>query len=279
MAYSVDVVVHAAGHVDLLADYDTHEAINVRGTIAALEVASRSRGGRLHFVGSASASAGAPEPNGGYDRSKWIAARLVLEARARGLSTLIHYVGEAMPHQRRGIANARSLVHSLLQSGAALGMFPPSTTRIDYAPVDQIAEAVSRSCVQPDHELAVQDLRWPHLTSFADVVAILRSLGVELEPVPHVQFIDRLRQRCTATSVVNEFLIAHSVLSSVGSDTRTEFDPFSQLFPYYDAAKYSAAAGTGFEAAKLRTEPIADAALHAYALHLTKRAQDIRDTA
>src|SRR5690606_17072563 len=120
----IDAVVHAAGVTNFLGDYATHAPVNVEGTQQALRFASRSRGGRLLFIGSASArnQAGAS----GYDLSKWMAENLVEQARALGLQTTSYLVGEAMPDTRRGIANDKALAHALLQCAVVLGMVPHS---------------------------------------------------------------------------------------------------------------------------------------------------------
>lgn len=271
----IDVVVHAAGVTNFLGDYASHAPVNVEGTQQALRFASKSRGGRFLFIGSASArnDAGAS----GYDRSKWMAESLVEQARTRGLQTTSYLVGEAMPDTRRGIANDKALAHALFQCAVVLGMVPHSLAEIDFTPINQIVSLVVADCKANDLNLPVQDVRWPYETTFADIVILLASVGLPLKIVSHRTFIQELERVCSVEGAPRECLVALSFLGEF-SGSVSDVDPIANIFPTGGNFRSGLAAerGSGFARPGVSVKPISPSALKCYAERLAMRAKCIR---
>ncbi|MDT0379379.1 amino acid adenylation domain-containing protein [Streptomyces sp. DSM 42041] len=149
-------VLHVGALVNFLFDYRAHRPANVLGTVEALRFALTGRRKAFHHVSTLgvldrhAARQGAPlpedfdpaaalRPAGGYSRSKWVAERLVLAARAAGLPARVYRLGEVMPAADNGAPNAKALTHLLLAAFRRLGLRPGVPMRSDYSPVDEVA--------------------------------------------------------------------------------------------------------------------------------------------
>ena len=159
LARTCDLVLHVGAMVNFLFDYRAHRKTNVRGTVELLRLAQAHRPVPLHHVSTLAALqnesrrqgrrlaedvvvAEAATPDGGYNRSKWVAERYLAEARARGALVTVLRLGEVMPSADNGSPNAVALSHLLVSSFLRLGVRPGVQIRSDYTPVDYAAERI-----------------------------------------------------------------------------------------------------------------------------------------
>jgi amino acid adenylation domain-containing protein/thioester reductase-like protein len=155
-AAECDTVLHVGALVNFLFDYRAHRPANVLGTAEALRFALTGRVKPFHHVSTlgvldrhaARQHEPLPEefdpgtamwPLSGYSRSKWVAERLVLAARAAGAPARVYRLGELMPAADNGAPNSRALTHLLLAAFSRLGVRPDVPMRSDYTPVDEAA--------------------------------------------------------------------------------------------------------------------------------------------
>ncbi|MGH3376669.1 MAG: non-ribosomal peptide synthetase [Actinoallomurus sp.] len=159
LARTCDLVLHNGAMVNFLFDYRAHRKTNVRGTIELLRLAQAHRPVPLHHVSTLATlqnearrqgtrlgedvdPSGAATPDGGYNRSKWIAERHLAEARAQGALVTVLRLGEVMPSEDNGSPNAVALSHLLISAFLRLGVRPDAAIRSDYTPVDYAAARV-----------------------------------------------------------------------------------------------------------------------------------------
>jgi amino acid adenylation domain-containing protein/thioester reductase-like protein len=159
LARTCDLVLHNGAMVNFLFDYRAHRKTNVRGTVELLRLAQAHRPVPLHHVSTLAALqnearrqgrrlgedvdvAAAATPDGGYNRSKWVAERHLAEARTRGALVTVLRLGEVMPSADNGSPNAVALSHLLVSAFLRLGVRPGVEIRSDYTPVDYAAARV-----------------------------------------------------------------------------------------------------------------------------------------
>lgn len=188
LAGACDLIVHNGALVNFLYDYRAHRAANVLGTQELLRLAMAGRIKPVHHVstlGVLEAEAALhtrrlPEdvdvtavqpPAGGYSRSKWIAERLLAEARRRGAPVTLYRLGEIMPAADNGWPNRWALTHLLLSAFHRLGMSPAVTMRSDYTPVDYAARRLVAGLRDPQVHGRTLHVFHPESVCFADLAA------------------------------------------------------------------------------------------------------------
>jgi amino acid adenylation domain-containing protein/thioester reductase-like protein len=188
----VDAIVHCGGVVDFLHGYERHRGVNVLSVAELLRLATRGRGKALHHLSSAEISPcrdghaasrwcdGAPAA--GYALSKWVAERLVLKGRSQGADVTLYRIGEAMPSTRTGIPNVSSLVYLLLKTCLVLGGYPEALVRLDYTPVDCVAQIVADAVLDGVHRGSSVGVFHPCGTTLDWVMNVFSSLGAQVRP-------------------------------------------------------------------------------------------------
>jgi thioester reductase-like protein len=186
LAAECDLVLHAGALVNLVFDYRMHREPNVLGTAEILRFAREAGGIPVHHVSTLGVlhdhalATGSPvredvdiatvtPPAGGYSASKWVAERLVDQA--RDLPVTVLRLGEVMPATDAGEPNRRSLTHLLLTAFRRLGAVPRAEIRSDYSPVDLVARAVVAAVVDRSAWGRAAHVYQPGSVPFADLAA------------------------------------------------------------------------------------------------------------
>jgi thioester reductase-like protein len=209
LAGEIDAIYHNGAVVNLIYPYSQLRAANVLGTREILRLATRIKPKTVNYVSTFMVLAGG---NGheqglvteedhlpswetlpdGYTRSKWVAEKMVEEARSRGLPVTIFRPGHITGHSRTGVCNAQDFFHTLLLACGQIGSAPDMKDGMDVTPVDFVSRAIVRlsrrpECVGGTYHLVNPDpLRLPVLLDW------LQSLGVEVKTVPFPVWRDRL---------------------------------------------------------------------------------------
>jgi amino acid adenylation domain-containing protein/thioester reductase-like protein len=212
----VDAVVHCAGVVDLLHDYEYHRRVNVLGTADLIRLATKGRGKAMHQLSSADGimldrehkplelSQGAPAE--GYTLSKWVAEQLLLNARLRGANVTVYRIGEAMPRAHAGIPNGSSLVYLLLKTCLLVGEYPEALVRLDYTPVDCISRIVGDSVLDGTYRGRSLSVYHPCGTTLDWVMNVFRSLGSDVRPTSAGKFVELLEAGISDSREISAFL-------------------------------------------------------------------------
>jgi amino acid adenylation domain-containing protein/thioester reductase-like protein len=161
----VDVIYHAAADTHYVRPYASMRGPNVEGTRHVLHLACTTRPKALHHISSVCVYGAVAtlleleevEENfdllrslplmaveNGYTKSKWVAERLVLEARTRGLPVSIYRPGFIEGHSVTGKANVDDLLCRMLVGCIRMGLYPDLPRKYWLpAPVDYLARAIA----------------------------------------------------------------------------------------------------------------------------------------
>ncbi|MHC5743584.1 MAG: thioester reductase domain-containing protein [Nostoc sp.] len=209
LSHQIDVIYHNGAVVNFLYPYAKLKAANVLGTQAILRLAAQTKVKPVHFVSTlgifsapAYANANSIQESdglaefeglqGGYLQSKWVAEKLIMQARDRGLPVCIYRPGAISGHSQTGIANVDDFFCSLTKGCIQLGMVPDLEFPLDLTPVDYGSRAIVHLSQNPDlfgkafHLVSPQSLSW---RNWCDLV---RSLGYSLEQVSYHEWYAKL---------------------------------------------------------------------------------------
>jgi thioester reductase-like protein len=198
-----------------LHSYEQLKAANVLGTVDILRLCCLGGGLPLHYVSTISVFAD-PEIeliaeddlptstaglSSGYSQSKWVAERIVLLARERGLPVAIYRPGTVSGHSRTGISNPKDFMGRVLQSCIELGCIPVDNAgqQVNLAPVDYVSAAIVQLAQQPAALGRTYHLVNPASTSLGDVLRWLAELGYPLQQVRYAEWRAALATRAAET--------------------------------------------------------------------------------
>jgi thioester reductase-like protein len=207
LAERVDAIVHSGAHVNFLYPYEALRAVNVGGTREVLRLAQRGRLKPVHHVSTVGVFGGrgsglyleddplteGPPLRGGYSQSKWVAERLVAQARERGLPASIYRLGTVTGHSTAGTANPGDFLSRLLRGCLALGLAPDVTFSEDMTPVDYVAAALVRLAFRGEgtprtyHLINRERFCWPELVGW------LADLGYPVRVVAPADWVEAVR--------------------------------------------------------------------------------------
>lgn len=227
--------------VNFLLDYRAHRAANVTGTAEVLRFALSVRTKPLHHVSTLGIleqhASGAPGrigedfdpsaatvPNSGYSRSKWVAERLLADARGRGAPVTVYRLGEVMPAADNGVPNPRALTHLLLSAALRLAVRPDVPMHSDYTPVDEAAARLIAGLTEPSDGAVYHVFRGGSV-DFAALDLTGPDRGGALPAVPPAEFMAALRESAAgggepAVTVLHALLTA---LPATGPDGVPDF--------------------------------------------------------
>ena len=200
LARTCDLILHSGALVNFLFDYRAHQPVNVHGTAEVLRLAMAERPVPLHHIGTCAGLLGAGEfpvpetidptrvgaPDGGYNRSKWVAERWLAVAKARGALVTVLRLGEVMPAQDDGVPNPLALTHLLLGAFHRLGVRPDVPIMSDYTPVDYAAARIVAAVRDRGVWGSALHVVHPQSVQFGEVLP-------GIKPVPVAEFLRRLR--------------------------------------------------------------------------------------
>jgi amino acid adenylation domain-containing protein/thioester reductase-like protein len=209
LADGVQEIYHCGAQVNLLEPYARLKAANVMGTQEVLRLACSGTPKRLHHISTvavfpAQLPAGAvirevdldevdQGLTGGYAQSKWVAERMVVEARRRGLPVVIYRLGRVAGHSQLGILNAADIVCRIIRTGISLDMLPDLDMAFDAVPVDYVAAAIALLASQEASTGKVFHLTNPSPTAFGDLLHGCRSAGYSMRSAGVDEWIARLK--------------------------------------------------------------------------------------
>ncbi|MFJ8980814.1 amino acid adenylation domain-containing protein [Streptomyces sp. NPDC102282] len=207
---SVQVVYHAAAHINFVLPYASVKPANVDGTRSVLEFAATGRLKPVHHMSTIAVFApgqeagpiteeavpGTSEGLGiGYTRSKWVAEGIVRLARERGLPVTVYRIGRISGDSVSGACQADDFLWRQIKSFIELGSAPPAEElTTDLLPVDFVSRAVVALSGDPSADGATFHLFHPRGSDFTPVHAAVRACGYALDTVPADEWLTRLEE-------------------------------------------------------------------------------------
>jgi len=202
LASRVDVIYHSGSLVNFIYPYQLLKAANVLGTQEVLRLASETRRKLVHFVSTLAvflARSKSPADSideedapddvdglaDGYAQSKWVAERLIMQARARGLPVSIYRPARIAGHSRTGRSNGGDFLSRLIKGCIQMGSAPDWDMVLDMAPVDFVSKAIIYLSRQTDTVGRAFHLMNSGPLSWSDLVAEVRRIGYPLQLLPY----------------------------------------------------------------------------------------------
>lgn len=198
LAQRIDAVVHCGADVNLLASYRQMRATNVVGTTEILRLAATAGGVAVHHISTTSVVLGmaahtdvltedAPVPADavlptGYVTSKWVAERLALSARERGIPVNMYRLSRVWGPATTGECNPDDALVTFLRASVEVGAMADA--------LDDADGATDTDLVPADYVAQVVVALLPRVTDTGRTYHVVHP-----NPVPLKVFGDRLRQR------------------------------------------------------------------------------------
>nr|BFF05029.1 hypothetical protein GCM10020241_67040 [Streptoalloteichus tenebrarius] len=246
LAEQVDVIHHVGARVHVMLPYRQIRAANAHGTHEVLRLAAASRVKPVHHmstIGVAIAADGSSRhvredcqlpvelvSANGYVSSKWVAEKLVLAARERGIPTTILRPGRVGGHTHSGVGNTNdalwALIRTMLDVRAA-PCFAGDRTGIDVdlVPVDHVARATAELTTRPGAPGNTYHLTAARPVSLDAILDQMRAVGYRLDPVPVEEWLARVDHEATAaTDPLRTAGLWHEVVPMLRGASALRFD-------------------------------------------------------
>ncbi|MGK7876876.1 MAG: amino acid adenylation domain-containing protein [Xenococcaceae cyanobacterium] len=205
LATEIDLIYHNGAFVNLIYPYAALRAANVFGTKEILKLASQIKVKPVHFISTLDVFqspryAEMPvileedelaDPEGlsdGYAQSKWVAEKLVIAARSRGIPTCIYRPGMITGHSQTGAAQTNDLVCRLIKGLIQLSSAPDLDLEMSLTPVDYVSRAIIDLSRQPASLGKAFHLVSPHPVTFYRLVNGIRALGYSIQLTDYDQW-------------------------------------------------------------------------------------------
>nr|WP_244287323.1 amino acid adenylation domain-containing protein [Amycolatopsis rubida] len=232
LAGCVDLIVHAAAHVNFLYPYESLKSANVTTTRRLIELAARRRV-PIHYLSTIGVLAGIgssgvqhitedlplPHPDRlsmGYLETKWVSERLLQRAsESVGIPVSIHRPHEIAGALGTGAWNSATALPAMFKMIAETGLAPDIDLPLDLVPVDRLAAAVIHiATAPPAARLRVYHLANPRPALLTTMVDRIRHAGFDIRELPYGRWAEEFAR----------FAERHP---------EHPFSPFLPLFPGY----------------------------------------------
>ncbi|WP_442935957.1 non-ribosomal peptide synthase/polyketide synthase [Nostoc sp.] len=242
MARKIDLIYHNGALVNHVYPYALLKAANVRGTEEVLRLASQIKIKPVHFISTVSVfasdeyfkldvvqendplqhSQGLP---GGYAQSKWVAEKIVMMARDRGLPCSIYRLGRITWHSQTGAWNSNDMFYRFIKSCIQIKSAPEMNSTVEITPVDYLTKALIHLSQQPESLGKAFHLINSDSAPWSQFINCIRSLGYPLQQLPYEDWQAELH-RNTQISSDNAL---YSAISLAEEPTSSESNATSSL--------------------------------------------------
>ena len=207
LAEQIDVIYHAGAWVNFTYPYSVLKTANVLGTQEILRLASLVTLKPVHFISTAAVFS-SPEYNPthlileddplnhceglhtGYAESKWVAEKLVIEARHRGIPVSIYRPSTVTGHSQTGVFNKSDFVLRMLKSCIEFKQAPDLHFPMYITPVDYVSKAIALLSQQTPQGLEGKafNLIPPQPTDVQTLWDIARSFGYPIQTISYADW-------------------------------------------------------------------------------------------
>jgi thioester reductase-like protein len=211
LAAMIDVVYHNGAFVNYTYPYSVLKGPNVLGTQEVLRLVSRTRIKPLHFVSTLGVFEGVGGTEAleimehdtldrvdgiqlGYAQSKWVAEKLLMCARERGLPISVYRPGRVSGDSANGACQSNDFLWRLAKICIQMGLVPDVHTTVNVVPVDYVSRSIVHLSQTPMARDKAFHIVSPVSTRFTDLVDWMRAYGYRLTTVPHDVWLDQLRE-------------------------------------------------------------------------------------
>lgn len=246
LADRIDAIYHSGAYVNLVYPYTALRNANVLGTQEVLRLATQTRAIPVHYISTIDvfhstqyeAAMNIPESDElsncegyteGYAQSKWVAEKLVMAARDRGLPVCIYRLGMITGHSQTGAFQLDNMICRMIKGFIQLGYAPDLDLPMFLAPVDYIAQSIRHLSQRPESFGKTFHLVSPHTLSMNQLVKHLNLLGYSIASIPYRQWQAKL-QAMPPENALTPMASMFTKRSAEQSHTPVETATFTQSF-------------------------------------------------
>ncbi|MEV0618794.1 amino acid adenylation domain-containing protein [Nonomuraea sp. NPDC050404] len=213
LADQTDLILHNGAHVNFVYPYVRLKDVNVGGVRTLIRLAAWDRRVRpFHYVSTVDvlgAADGAcvreddplPHPERlrqGYAETKWVAEALLREAAGRGLPVGVYRPYEITGSRVSGVWDTGTMMTALIKAIADTGLAPDAPARLDFVPVDHVAEAIVELVSGRPARTLTCHLANPRAAGLPLLVERLRSQGFPVRVLPREVWVREMERLCAA---------------------------------------------------------------------------------
>jgi amino acid adenylation domain-containing protein/thioester reductase-like protein len=214
LAGQLDLIYHNGASINFVYPYHKLRPTNVLGTQEVLRLAAQDHAIPIHYISTISIFDSLAYFNHnkqtviaeneelrhgedlltGYAQSKWVAEKLVLAARARGLPISIYRPGVVAGDSRTGAWNTDDFTCRFIKGCIQLGYTYDLDEMLQLTPVDFASKAIVYLSQQPGSQGQIFHLLTPYRVHQHQVDDWLRAAGYSLEQLSYQQWRETLIQ-------------------------------------------------------------------------------------
>ncbi|CAG8494160.1 45_t:CDS:2, partial [Scutellospora calospora] len=248
----VDVVIHNGALVHWVYPYPKLRSANVIGTLWCINLASTHHSKPFIFLSSTSVldtrhyvslsdsiiekdegkgisenddlEGSRFELKSGYGQSKWVAEKLIMEARKRGLSSCIVRPGYIVGDSKTGVTNTDDFIWRLIKGCIQLHSIPTIHNTLNMCPVDYVAHCVTVISLSSK----ASDLGVFHITHqknpsirFIDLFNSLSLYGYDVTKTEYIVWRNKLMEFTLKQEDNALYPLLHFVLDDLPSSTKS----------------------------------------------------------
>ena len=211
LASRVDAIYHCGADVNFVRGYEALKPSTVTGTTEVLRFAARFKTKPVHHVSSL-AVFGSPVYLGramvyendpladsrglaiGYFQTKWVAERLAMTGRQRGIPVSIYRPGLIAGHSVTGDSKLDDLLPLMIRGCIQLGLAPGlDALQLDLMPVDEVSRVIVRLSCRPEWLGKAFNLVAPRPLTWDQVFHVIGASGYAVQRVPYGEWRRALR--------------------------------------------------------------------------------------
>jgi thioester reductase-like protein len=202
LANQIDVIYHNGALVNFVYPYHTLKATNVLGTQEILRLATHTKIKPVHYVSTLSVFDSYGYFDGriiretdalndseglffGYAQSKWVAEKLVMAARERGLPVCIYRPGTIVGHSQTNIWNPDDFIFRMIKGCIQLGKWPDINITLHLTPVDYVSQAIVHLSQQQESLGKAFHLLNSHHLQASQLFDWINSFGYPIQQTPY----------------------------------------------------------------------------------------------
>jgi thioester reductase-like protein len=197
-AARIDAIYHSGAIVNFTYPYEAMKTSNVLGSEELLRLATTITLKAFHYVSSVDVfmGTGAERPfteedltdrpikvPTGYPRTKWVAEKMVVMARDRGVPVTVQRPWMITGHTQTGASHDTDYLYVYLKGFLDLGVLPLYNDVINAVPVDYTAQAIVHTSLREENLGKTFNITNPRPTTMQQCYEWLRSFGYDLNVV------------------------------------------------------------------------------------------------
>ncbi|MBD2278683.1 non-ribosomal peptide synthetase [Aphanizomenon flos-aquae] len=228
LAGQIDVIYHCGAWINVIYPYSVVKPANVLGTQEIIRLASEIKVKPLHFISTTSVlSASSPNEAGlilesdnleqyqtldnGYIQSKWVAEKLVMQARDLGLPVAIYRASRITGNTQTGISNTDDLFCRLVKGCLEMRVVPDMQMEDNLTPVDYVSKMIVHLSGQKESLGKAFHLVNPKSTKIKDLFNLIRSLGYPIQMIPVEQWHSEISLESQISDTDNLRVLSHII--------------------------------------------------------------------